>query len=295
MFGRPRGVRRLVERLRPAAPHRRCHDLWFRARRAYPVVLPSSQLVERLECLYTPLVALSTPPPDYVRAFSDSMPATTYRKAFDSTAIATHARLSGERRGAVANAGTFSSSSAPGTAVCVVAEDRPGLLATISAALVMCGLDVILRRAVHAKNAGRSRRRGRLVLAQACRSEPAPATASEAWKLPRSTTRWWACSKNASSLARPAPAQRQRPQPASARSFDFWTSPTAHWQRSRSRPDRLGPFVCAVTRALRARRANRGIRGEDTWASACSTASRWSSSMALRFLPRAAWRFRLRC
>ena len=31
----------------------------------------------------------------------------------------------------------------PGSAVCVVADDRPGLLATISAALVLCGLDVI--------------------------------------------------------------------------------------------------------------------------------------------------------
>jgi len=66
-----------------------------------------------------------------------------YRKAFDLQAIAAHARLSAERRGAIAKVGVFPSNSAPGTAVCVVADDRPGLLATISAALVMCGLDVI--------------------------------------------------------------------------------------------------------------------------------------------------------
>jgi [protein-PII] uridylyltransferase len=38
--------------------------------------------------------------------------------------------------------GTFPSPK-PGTALCVTAEDRPGLLATISAALVLCRLDVI--------------------------------------------------------------------------------------------------------------------------------------------------------
>ena len=102
----------------------------------------TSQLVVRLDCPYTPPVPGSTPPPDNLRAFSDSMPA-AYRNAFDVTAIAAHARLSAERGGAIANVGVFPSSSAPGTAVCVVADDRPGLLATISAALVMCRLDVI--------------------------------------------------------------------------------------------------------------------------------------------------------
>jgi [protein-PII] uridylyltransferase len=39
--------------------------------------------------------------------------------------------------------GLFFSNRVPGTAICVIADDRPGLLATISAALVMCKLDVI--------------------------------------------------------------------------------------------------------------------------------------------------------
>jgi [protein-PII] uridylyltransferase len=77
---------------------------------------------------------------DDVSAFAASLPE-SYRKNFDVTAIAAHARVSRERESA--NVGPFISSRVPGSAMCVVADDRPGLLATISAALVLCGLDVI--------------------------------------------------------------------------------------------------------------------------------------------------------
>jgi [protein-PII] uridylyltransferase len=87
-------------------------------------------------------VANSTPPPDFVRLFLESMPA-SYRRAFDIAAVTVHARLASERGMEAANVGSFTSHRAPGTAICVIAKDRPGLLATISAALVMCGLDVI--------------------------------------------------------------------------------------------------------------------------------------------------------
>ena len=87
-------------------------------------------------------VANSTPPPDYVRIFLESMPA-SYRRAFDIAAVSVHARLSAERGLDAANVGSFASNRAPGTAVCVIAKDRPGLLAMISAGMVMCGLDVI--------------------------------------------------------------------------------------------------------------------------------------------------------
>jgi [protein-PII] uridylyltransferase len=49
--------------------------------------------------------------------------------------------------------GTFPSSR-PGTALCVVAEDRPGLLATISAALVLARLDVIEAEAYTRRQVG---------------------------------------------------------------------------------------------------------------------------------------------
>jgi [protein-PII] uridylyltransferase len=87
---------------------------------------------------------LSSVPPfeDFLRSFAASLPA-SYRGNFDASAIAAHARVSRERESAPANIGAFFSNRVPGAAICVVADDRPGLLATISAALVLCGLDVI--------------------------------------------------------------------------------------------------------------------------------------------------------
>ena len=85
----------------------------------------------------------SVPPSEnFLRSFAASLPE-SYRGNFDQTAIAAHARVARERESAPANIGTFFSNRVPGAAICVVADDRPGLLATISAALVLCGLDVI--------------------------------------------------------------------------------------------------------------------------------------------------------
>lgn len=87
---------------------------------------------------------MSSLPPseDFLRSFAASLPA-SYRGNFDQAAIAAHARIARERESAPANIGAFFSNRVPGAAICVVADDRPGLLATISAALVLCGLDVI--------------------------------------------------------------------------------------------------------------------------------------------------------
>jgi [protein-PII] uridylyltransferase len=85
----------------------------------------------------------SVPPSeDFLRSFAASLPE-SYRSNFDASAIAAHARVARERESAPANIGAFFSNRVSGAAICVVADDRPGLLATISAALVMCGLDVI--------------------------------------------------------------------------------------------------------------------------------------------------------
>jgi [protein-PII] uridylyltransferase len=56
--------------------------------------------------------------------------------------MAAHAELILRRGADRVNIGAFPSGR-PGTALCVIAEDRPGLLATISASLVLCRLDVI--------------------------------------------------------------------------------------------------------------------------------------------------------
>ena len=74
-------------------------------------------------------------------AFEASMPE-SYRRNFDGAASAVHARLAASRAPHAVTVGSFPSPR-PGTALCVVADDRPGLLATISAALVIERLDVI--------------------------------------------------------------------------------------------------------------------------------------------------------
>lgn len=79
---------------------------------------------------------------DAIALFANSLPE-SYRKNFEIGAVAQHARVALERESAPANAGLFVSGRGQGDAICVAADDRPGLLATISAALVLCGLDVI--------------------------------------------------------------------------------------------------------------------------------------------------------
>ena len=80
----------------------------------------------------------SAPPSAEFRA---SLP-DSYRRNFDVRASDAHDAISAGRGERLARVGTFPSPR-PGTALCVTAEDRPGLLATISAALVLCRLDVI--------------------------------------------------------------------------------------------------------------------------------------------------------
>ncbi|HTU63327.1 MAG TPA: hypothetical protein VMF89_32925 [Polyangiales bacterium] len=86
---------------------------------------------------------MAPPSEQSVRAFAATLPE-SYRKNFDLSAVSQHSRIALEREGASANVGSFVSPRGnSGDAICVVADDHPGLLATISAALVMCGLDVI--------------------------------------------------------------------------------------------------------------------------------------------------------
>jgi [protein-PII] uridylyltransferase len=87
-------------------------------------------------------VSSAPPSENFLRSFAASLPE-SYRANFDQAAIGAHARIARERESAPANIGAFFSNRVPGAAICVVADDRPGLLATISAALVLCGLDVI--------------------------------------------------------------------------------------------------------------------------------------------------------
>jgi len=81
-----------------------------------------------------------------VAAFHDSMPE-RYRAAFDAHAIGEHAAIVERRAGAPAHAEIWRRLPKRGAIVCVVADDRPGLLSFISAALVVQAMDVAAAQA----------------------------------------------------------------------------------------------------------------------------------------------------
>jgi [protein-PII] uridylyltransferase len=80
--------------------------------------------------------------PDSVADFISSMPE-AYRGGHGRPAMIDHARLSITRGIAAVSVATFRSTRHDALPVCVVADDRPGLLSLISAALVASGLDVV--------------------------------------------------------------------------------------------------------------------------------------------------------
>jgi [protein-PII] uridylyltransferase len=63
-----------------------------------------------------------------------------YRREFEPAAVRQHARIAAARGARPAHAGRFVSG--PGAGLCVVAPDAPGLLAAISAALMLEGFDI---------------------------------------------------------------------------------------------------------------------------------------------------------
>ncbi len=92
----------------------------------------------------------------FVKEFVESMPP-TYRVRFGTAAQQRHAALSYHRGLLPANLGLFEDSRTSASALCVVADDRPGLLASISAALVLYELDVVAAEAFTRRTpAGRS-------------------------------------------------------------------------------------------------------------------------------------------
>ena len=81
-------------------------------------------------------------PDESVESFSSSMPA-GYRVLFDPRTIRRHAAVCGRRGGRPAHAEVWRTLAEGGAALCFVADDRPGLLSAIAAALVSHRLDVI--------------------------------------------------------------------------------------------------------------------------------------------------------
>jgi [protein-PII] uridylyltransferase len=78
---------------------------------------------------------------DVVSDFLDSMP-WRYREVFDAPAAREHAAIVARRAGAPAHVELWRRLPRGGAVVCVAADDRPGLLSFISAALVVHHMDV---------------------------------------------------------------------------------------------------------------------------------------------------------
>jgi len=86
------------------------------------------------------------PSPLKLQHFAETLP-DAYRASFSWPTIREHATLSAERAPGRPTVGTCAAPRFPGTALCVIADDRPGLLATISAAFVRENLDIIAAEA----------------------------------------------------------------------------------------------------------------------------------------------------
>jgi [protein-PII] uridylyltransferase len=85
-------------------------------------------------------------PLDAAAMFRASMPA-RYRESFDGAAMREHAAIVARRDGAPAHVEIWRHQPKGGAIACVVADDRPGLLSLISAALVVQSLDVVSAQA----------------------------------------------------------------------------------------------------------------------------------------------------
>ncbi len=82
------------------------------------------------------------PSAEFLAAFTASMPA-RYRVLFDQRAITRHAAVALRRGGRPAYAEVWRALPDGSAALCIVAEDRPGLLSAIAAGLVLHKLDVL--------------------------------------------------------------------------------------------------------------------------------------------------------
>lgn len=75
------------------------------------------------------------------RKFRESL-GPEYGSRYEAATIAAHAQIAEQRGARLVNLGTFDRQRGPQVGLCIVAKDTPGLLATITAALVTCGFDI---------------------------------------------------------------------------------------------------------------------------------------------------------
>jgi UTP:GlnB (protein PII) uridylyltransferase len=84
--------------------------------------------------------------PESLEEFTASMPA-SYREAFDDEAVLAHAGVAARREASATRVEIWKDLPERVVAICIVADDRPGLLSQISAALVALEIDVVTAHA----------------------------------------------------------------------------------------------------------------------------------------------------
>lgn len=82
------------------------------------------------------------PSRDYIAEFVSSLPA-SYQAKYDEVTMACHAAVAAARGDEPVSVGLLRRTAGAPDGLCVVARDQPGLLSTISAALVLRGMDVV--------------------------------------------------------------------------------------------------------------------------------------------------------
>jgi len=83
---------------------------------------------------------------DALEEFQASMPA-VYREAFDAEAIEAHAGIAHRREGSATRCEIWKDLPERVVAICIIADDRPGLLSQISAVLLAHEIDVVTAHA----------------------------------------------------------------------------------------------------------------------------------------------------
>jgi UTP:GlnB (protein PII) uridylyltransferase len=94
----------------------------------------------------------NTPPPQYIETFLNSMP-DTYRVQHSAAEVADHASIAWRRRGEIAHLEQWAAGAKDATWLCVVTDDRPGLLTLLSAAITAHSLN-ILRAKIYCRDSG---------------------------------------------------------------------------------------------------------------------------------------------
>ena len=93
-------------------------------------------------------------PPEAIAAFVESMP-DRYLLSNPPEAIVQHAKVVGERSGSIVNVGRVASRHTGAAELCIVADDRPGLLASLAAAITANRLEVLAAQVYSRHLAGR--------------------------------------------------------------------------------------------------------------------------------------------